>query len=466
MRSAVSAFLAKPPAYRREDARPQHVLFPDEMLHNVDELRSVLGATRLAYRIFYAHKANRSPVYVAAARLAGIGCDVASTAELETALSCGLAARDIEATGPKSLAFVERLVSSGAVVNCDSPGELDAVIARATALGRTDVPVLLRLARGVNESSVLQHAMSRFGVRPSELVNVLSRLSERADTVRFLGFSFHVDSSEIDDRAGAFSWALRAHQLARQQGLSPSVINVGGGLRQRFVDDVCEYRAYVEAIKAGLDGKALSMGWGGEGFGLRVDASGHPVGTPIFHKYGADISAPKQLQRFLSCDLTEYRGLTVERALRENGLELWLELGKSLLDGAGVTVSHVLDVRHLDDTTTVVQLDIKRDDVVAMDQEGLVDPIILARCRQDEREALTHGAFFSGVTCLERDMVVRRRVAVPFCPNVGDRVVFANTAAYLMDLSASEALGHPKPRKFVWDASCNELIDEQDWSSR
>ena len=64
---------------------PLNVLFPEIFTANVAGFRYELDAAGLRYRICYAHKANQGRAFVRAARAAGIGIDVASLGELDSA---------------------------------------------------------------------------------------------------------------------------------------------------------------------------------------------------------------------------------------------------------------------------------------------------------------------------------------------------------------------------------------------
>jgi Pyridoxal-dependent decarboxylase, pyridoxal binding domain len=103
---------------------PLNVLFPEIFTANVAGFRDELDASGLRYRICYAHKANQGRTFVRAARAAGIGIDVASPGELDSALAAGFPPGLIEATGPKGRDFLGVLAGSGVTVNVDNLWEL------------------------------------------------------------------------------------------------------------------------------------------------------------------------------------------------------------------------------------------------------------------------------------------------------------------------------------------------------
>ena len=78
---------------------PVHLLFPQVFACNIDQLTAVLDEAPTGYRIYYAHKVNRSRAFVRTAAAHGISVDVASAGELESALTAGFDTDRIEVTG-------------------------------------------------------------------------------------------------------------------------------------------------------------------------------------------------------------------------------------------------------------------------------------------------------------------------------------------------------------------------------
>ncbi|MGW4248622.1 hypothetical protein ACWELQ_39750, partial [Nocardia sp. NPDC004722] len=94
MHALVRAFLAAPGAVEAamaEFGSPAHLVFPQVFAENLEGLRAVLAARVPGFRICYAHKVNQSRAFVVTAAAAGVGIDVASTAELDSALGAGRA---------------------------------------------------------------------------------------------------------------------------------------------------------------------------------------------------------------------------------------------------------------------------------------------------------------------------------------------------------------------------------------
>ncbi|MFC6010544.1 alanine racemase [Nocardia lasii] len=427
----VGAFLADPDRVRdalRHFGSPLHLVFPQVFTANLTALRDVLDAGRFGYRLCYAHKVNRSATFARTAATAGISIDVASARELRSALDSGFTADRIEVTGPKGLALLRTAAEAGVTVNVDNLWELAELAELAPEL-----PVLLRV------SGFAGSAPSRFGIDLADIDAALDLLVRSRQ--RLLGVAFHLDTAATGERVRAAGDCLSIIERAYARGLEPTVLNIGGGLRQVFTTDAAGYDAYDDALRAGLLGRGPAMHWGSSTFGYHV-AEGMVHGGPVFHKYANTRSAPSILAELLAEPLPGHGGRALGAVLADNLLDLWLEPGKALVDHAGITVARVEFVKRAGNGATLVHLDLSRDTVTAADQEVLIDPIVLT-----DAESSPTGVFFAGHLCLERDLVTQRQVRVEALPVPGDPVVFANTAAYHMDLSATRAAMHPDVAK-------------------
>ncbi|MER7604785.1 alanine racemase [Nocardioides sp. NPDC127503] len=412
---------------------PLHVVFPQVMAENAKALAGVLRRHGVPYDIFYAHKVNASAALLAEACGAGIGADVASAAELDRALAAGFAPERIEATGPKSPAFIERTAELGVTVNADDLWELDRLAAAAPA--GSVVPVLLRLS-GFASPAVPQ---SRFGIDLADADAAVETV-RRAPGLDLRGVAFHLDTADPAARVDALTESMTVVAAAHRKGLRPSVIDIGGGFRQRFVEDPEPFQRYSQALAAAAPGELV---WPGHDLGLR--RGGAIGGAPAAHKYGNHHPATDVLERFLAAEI-ERR--PVAEVLRECMLTLWIEPGKALVDHAGLTLASVLYRKRAAGHDLVV-LDLSRNQITPADQEVLLDPVLV----DGRGEPPAEGVFLAGRLCLESDLISRRKVFLESEPSSGDVLAFVNTAAYQMDLSASSAGGHPPPPKVaaVWD---------------
>ncbi|MGW4090391.1 alanine racemase [Nocardia sp. NPDC004750] len=421
---------------------PAHLVFPQVYSENLLRLRSVLERSLPAHRICYAHKVNQSRAFVRTAEREGIAVDVASPHELSSARAAGFDPARIEVTGPKGEAFLRELVDRGVTINVDNLWELGRIAELAGK--QTEVPVLLRIS-GFDAGQV-----SRFGIPLTHVEQAFDLLSARRGRITFLGFAFHLDSGDLGERVRAIDTCLRLIERAYDHGLTPSVLDIGGGFRQVFTADAERFDAYVLALRESLLGRGDPMTWGSNTFGYHV-AGGAVHGTPVFHKYANTVAADRMLADLLDAPLERHGGRTVAQVAGDNLLEMWLEPGKALVDHAGITVATVEFVKEVADGSVLVHVDLSRDSVTPADQEVMVDPILLPGddATAGDRDTDPVGVYLAGRLCLERDLITNHKVWLPARPRPGDSVVFPNTAAYHMDLSAATASMHPLPAKLA-----------------
>lgn len=273
----VESFLADRTAFDEVLHRfgtPANLLFPQVFAGNIGRLAAALDAARTGYRICYAHKVNRSRSLVRTAAAHGIGVDVASPGELDSALAAGFTPGRIEVTGPKGEAFLRVLVGSGVTVNVDNEWELQTLADLADPAH--PVPVLLRIS-GFTGSQV-----SRFGIPAHRMEHAFALLAQHRDRLLFHGTAFHLDTGDSGERVRAADACFALLEQAYAAGLTPTVLNIGGGLRQVFTADGDRFDDYVHRLRASLIGEGAAMSWGNNTFGYHVEGercAGHRYST-------------------------------------------------------------------------------------------------------------------------------------------------------------------------------------------
>lgn len=425
-----------------------HFLFPDIFEENVMSFKKVFETAKVQGRICYAHKVNRSVQFVAKAQELGIDIDVASFEEFSNALACGFSGEQIKVTGIKSKEFLELAIQHDTVINVDSFEELSDIVSVVKEKFPTKKQgILIRLTAFQAKGYNLTSRVSRFGIASSLLPAVIKTIQENKDILNFLGFSFHIDTTEIREKTQALEVVLGGIDQAYASGLQPTMINIGGGFRQVFVGDFVKWNEYVESLKSSLQ-MDDSLVWPGTSFGYKAEGA-TVYGNPTFHRYFNEVAPSTQLNSLLEQLLLRDDGRTVANVVQDNLFTIVAEPGKGVVDGAGITAALVTTVKRLNGSDFLIGVTVKRDNVSAADQEIMIDPVVLYRGKEDTYEEGTFAVFFSGPLCLEKDMVTTHKTFLTKVPKAGDIIVFINTAAYQMDLSASSAMGILPPQKIA-----------------
>ncbi len=235
---------------------PLFVYSSDHLRQRVADLRSAMPE-RLA--IHYAMKAN--PFGPLLALMNGLvdGFDVASGGELELALAAGVAAGRISFAGPgKRDRELERAISLGVTLNCESEGEVERAIAIGAKLGITP-----RLAVRVNPSFDLKGSgmkmgggAKQFGVDAERVPALVKRII--AAGAEWRGFHIYAGSQALSAEAiiamQVQMLALTA-ELTDAVGVSPPHVNLGGGFGIPYFpgDQAVDIQAVGAALGAAFD---------------------------------------------------------------------------------------------------------------------------------------------------------------------------------------------------------------------
>lgn len=214
---------------------PFYVYDLDVVSRQVAALRAVLPPIA---RLAFALKANPALGVVAHLARLGLGADIASGGELDTALRAGIAPDRIVFTGPgKRDEELRRAVDSHVgVITVESAGELRRLESLAAA-ARRRVPILLRAAAtpvaGHERIRVISAGgAGKFGMDPDDVV-ASARFAARSPHLELLGL--HVFGASNVLEASALITHVRATMaaarlLAVETGFPLRLIDVGGGL--------------------------------------------------------------------------------------------------------------------------------------------------------------------------------------------------------------------------------------------
>lgn len=204
---------------------PCNLIFPELIDKNIKAFESVFKKYNIKGKIFYAHKVNKSNSLVKQARYNKIGIDVASENELKSAVSNGYTGDMIEATGPKSDSFIILGLEHLVTFNVDSIEELNTIIKYAKKILKNEknkkVKILLRLNNFKSQELRLIDKQTKFGINIDNIENILSLLYKNKDIVNLVGFSFHIDSTDIKPKIVAIQNIIKLFQLSYEYGLDP-----------------------------------------------------------------------------------------------------------------------------------------------------------------------------------------------------------------------------------------------------
>jgi ornithine decarboxylase len=223
------------------DEAPPYLLIDKEV---VREKVSIIGKNIRNAKVFYAVKANPDIEVLRFLNSLGIGFEIASEGELQMLDSLGVGPERIITSNPmKTLKFLERTVPYGIIYYAyDSIAEVDKLARHAPGCN-----VYIRLSVP-NEGSEWPLS-KKFGVELDEAVELL--LYARKRGLRPVGITFHVGSqcNNVYNWNTAIDKAKELWEIAEQNGMILTMLNIGGGYPIRYTKNVMD----IESIEKKID---------------------------------------------------------------------------------------------------------------------------------------------------------------------------------------------------------------------
>jgi diaminopimelate decarboxylase len=440
---------------------PLNVIDPAPLARNAAELQSVADDLGVDLRIFFARKANKALALVDEAVRNGLGVDVAGERELQQVLDRGVPAADVVVTAAvKPRALLELCAASGATVVIDNEDELR--LLADVAAGGSPVPVALRLGPALGG-----RPLTRFGLAALEIIGLLDHYwpAGGITPLTIAGVHFHLDGYAAAHRVTALTESIAVVEELRERGHDPGFIDIGGGIPMSYLDDGDAWDRFWSEHRAGLLGRREPLTFGGHGLGLIAHA-GEIIGRPNVYPFFQRSTRGDWLARVLAAEVNTGTGReTVADAIRSRGLQLRCEPGRSLLDGCGLTAARVQFRKQLRDGTWLIGVAMNRTQCRSTSDDFLVDPLLLRAPSPEAAETPPTGAiegYLVGAYCIERDLLTWRLLRFPEGVEVGDIVVFPNTAGYLMHILESASHQIPLARNLVVGPTGEPFLDAID----
>lgn len=425
---------------------PLNILFPNVMDKNISNFKETLKKHHLSGKIYYAHKCNKSNSFLKQALQNQINVDVASLEELKSALSNGFTGDRIEATGPKNDEFIILGIRHNIVFNVDNLEEIKKInYFKEKIQTKNKIRILLRLNGFKSEETKIINRNSRFGTPKSQVNKLIEYVQENDENLEIIGISFHLDTVNVKEKILAIENCIEIFEEMFEQGLNPYVLDIGGGFKVNYIESKEEWNESISELKESILSGKNDLTWNNTSFGLRAE-KGVLKGILNIHDYYNEITGNQLLDEILSSRLTKFQNREIGEILSENMIELYIEPGCSLLDGAGINIAKVNFVKENENGDYLVGLDMKRSDLLIGEQEMFVDPILISDSKE---ESNGKGVFFIGNLCMENDIIFKRKIFTDKIPQSGDLVVFANTAGYFMDFEQSHTIKQKIATKVV-----------------
>ncbi len=430
-----------------------HAVVRSEFERNCHDLLRPFKERNVSGSLYFARKANKLSWFVAAAKRLEIGIDVASLNELKETLSMGIDGEKIIVTAVgKDATLIDQSIDSGCRIIVDNQDELEFIAARTASKGR-QINIGLRFAGFIINDRKL---FSRFGFPVTDARDLLTYL-DKFPLVKVDYLHAHLDKYDTKDRAGAGWQLIDLVDDFRRANHKITGIDLGGGIAIRYLDSANQWEEFQKALLESVQGNRQPFTFAADGLGY-VRAKDDVVGSPDLYPAFNTFSKERFIARVLDDERNE---IPLHKAIASRGLTLYFEPGRALLDNVGVTVAGVSFRKRDTDSNLLVGVSMNRMNLKPFRSEFICDPILVPRDpdRQHLLKTVDEGAFLVGSLCSESDLIYRRKLKLAFMPEVGDAVLFPNTAGYLAHHMEIGTHGGDLPRNLLLNEDNLSVID-------
>ncbi|MBU2902152.1 Y4yA family PLP-dependent enzyme [Maribacter dokdonensis] len=403
--------------------------------NNCEMYKQVFESYGLKYRIFYARKANKSRGLVKQAFASGIGVDTASFKELEQSLALGGNSENLVLTAAiKTEPQIELAIKNGVPIILDNEDECVLTQAIAKRIG-LKANVGFRISGFTVDQEKLY---SRFGFDIDEVVNFIASYvgeNKSFNMLKVTGIHFHLDEYSTYQRSVSLVASIQIFSKLKEKGYAMSFIDIGGGILMNYLEDEKEWNTFNEQLKKSVLEDSNDITFSNNGLGFRLE-DGQLRGKLNTYPFFSAINKESFIREVLDF-VDDQSGLSVASLLLKNGVELRIEPGRSLLDQVGMTIAKVIHRKKDAKGQWLVGLEMNMSQMMSSSADFLLDPFMLYNSEVEKNENVD--VFFTGAYCLERDVLLKRKITFPRLPAIGEYVAFVNTAGYMMHFFETEA---------------------------
>ncbi|TCO11083.1 diaminopimelate decarboxylase [Natronoflexus pectinivorans] len=411
---------------------PINIHYLPEFDKNIDTFRKVFTKHGISYQIFYAHKANKSKSIVKCAQENGIGVDTASYRELLQALEAGVKSENLTVTAAiKTEKLLQLAVENNVLVILDNEDECNLLNTIAKKLDK-QTPVGFRVS-GFNTD--MGKLYSRFGFDLDEVSSfITSTCSPQGEhsNLSYTGLHFHLNGYSTEQRGAALSQCIILAEKLKDNGFTTQFIDIGGGFLINYLQFKNEWKAFREELKKAVKGERKEITFNNDGLGYQLidnKLQGKLATYPFYNEVNGDLF----LEKILSFRYKNKASVT--ELLRDKDIEIRMEPGRSLLNQVGMTLAKVVFRKKDMRGRWLVGLDMNMSQLKSSSTDYLADPLTAFAPAPKHLVEV----YFTGAYCLEQDIVLKRKIALPNLPQIGDIIGFVNTAGYMMHFFETQA---------------------------
>lgn len=406
---------------------------------NIQNFKDVFSYFNIQSQIYYARKANKTKALAKQALANDIGIDTASYNELKQAVELGGKDNSVVLTSAiKTEEQIYLAIANNVTIIVDNDDECQLINRIAKSISKK-AKIGFRISGFLINGKKLY---SRFGFDVDTVVDYIKDnvgSDKNYNSLTVIGLHFHLDGYSIEHRGIAAIECMTIAKILRDALFPITFVDMGGGILINYLKEESEWNTFKDQLiqQTILEQEHLTFKGDGLGFTKEDDKIYGKLDT---YPYYNSINGTNFLKEVLETKhpITQ---ISVANMAKENDIELRIEPGRSLLNGVGITVSKVAHRKKDSKGQYLVGLEMNMTQMKTSSADYLVDPYVLYN-NDDDKEVENSNpvdVYFTGAYCLERDIILKRKISLPKLPEVGDLVVFVNTAGYFMHFFETEA---------------------------
>lgn len=438
-----------------KEGSPINIHCLDPFVENLNKYQRVFEQYHIKHKIYFARKANKSLAFAVKANKEHQGVDTASYRELKQCLDAGIPSEALLLTAAiKNRKLMELAVDNRVTVVLDNIDELELLKDVAAEKQRT-VPVMIRLG-GFEHSGIKMH--SRFGFSLDEAFGVILTVTENENRLQYKGLHFHLNGYSIEERAVAIEQSIGLVDRLSAHNITTYSLDIGGGFLINYLSDKKQWEVFHEELKKAILTLRKPITYRNDTLGV-VKIDGNVYGEPKIYPYYNEVHKDKFLESILTSRSEEYKK-PIYQLINDRQLTIHIEPGRSLMDQAGITVAKVAFRKKDSEGNLMIGLEMNHSQLKSSSADFLLDPMHLSFNKSGDNESGCCEGFLVGAYCLEQELILKRKIRFSQYPEIGDLIVFPNTAGYMMHFFESEAHLFELAKNLFYCTDRGEIKDE------
>ena len=411
-----------------EYGSPVNILHPDSFHNNSLLFQQLFKNNNIKGKIFYARKANKAVGFALQSLASGIGIDTASLKELQQCLTLGIPGKKLVLTAAvKNKELIQLAIQNNVTIIIDNAEECQLIQEVANNLNKKAIVGLRLSGFSVNSSKLY----SRFGFAVDSVRKFLREQfieNNLNSQLELTGLHFHLDGYSIPQRGEALLQSIELFRWLKDEGFPMEFIDIGGGILVNYLQHRSEWELFNKRLKQSILGEQKPVTFRNDGLGYRFE-NNKITGTLNTYPYYNDTGSVNFLSKLFAYNDSE--SVSVSDHLRKNQIELRIEPGRAMLNQAGITIARVAHRKKDTEGRILVGLEMNMSQMNSSSDDFLLDPFVIYQTSETLKNNDVE-LYFTGAYCLEGDLILKRKITLPELPAIGDKVIFVNTAGYMM----------------------------------